>query len=260
MDGLTNTTLLNGVTGNLNRVEIDRRALKDPYVDLKLDSVTTGKNNTINFSLAITADTVINTPLIVQVALIENSVSTSTSTGVFQNVLRKLLLGSDGLTLNNSMTIGQTNYVPAAGSNQEIAINVPISDPSKLSLVAFVEDKNTKEIYQSVIIPAPHKTGTLVTGIGDTNVVKGEASEIQIFPNPANRQFNFELPPNLESGYVWKIADQNGIFVMKGDFSDAAQQRKTVDVSSLSNGVYLVLIGTQGKVPIYKKLVVMNSN
>jgi hypothetical protein len=47
---------------------------------------------------------------------------------------------------------------------------------------------------------------------------------------------------------------------MEGDFNDAFNGVKSVDVSMLVNGVYFVAIGAPGKTPVYKKLVVLNSN
>lgn len=47
---------------------------------------------------------------------------------------------------------------------------------------------------------------------------------------------------------------------MKGDFNDGANGVKTVDISGLINGVYFVLIGAEGEVPVYRKLIVMNQN
>ncbi len=85
-----------------------------------------------------------------------------------------------------------------------------------------------------------------------------QINQIQIYHNPANGQFNFAVPGEFPSGSIWKISDQRGIFVDKGDFRSAVNGIKPVDVSQLANGVYFVLIGAEGKVPVYRKLVVIN--
>ena len=43
-------------------------------------------------------------------------------------------------------------------------------------------------------------------------------------------------------------------------FTGAVNGIKSIDVSMLASGVYYVLIGAEGKVPVYRKLVVMNQN
>jgi len=47
---------------------------------------------------------------------------------------------------------------------------------------------------------------------------------------------------------------------MSGNFNDAFNGAKAVDITSLTNGVYFVAIGAPGKNPVYKKLVVLNAN
>ena len=47
---------------------------------------------------------------------------------------------------------------------------------------------------------------------------------------------------------------------MTGNFNDAFNGVKSIDISSLTNGVYFVAIGAPDRNPVYKKLVVLNSN
>ncbi|MCX8492193.1 MAG: T9SS type A sorting domain-containing protein [Cyclobacteriaceae bacterium] len=94
----------------------------------------------------------------------------------------------------------------------------------------------------------------------DDPLAVANLNNLQIYPNPANGKFNFGYPGSYPDGYIWKVADQHGIFVLTGDFTGAVNGLKSIDVSTLTNGVYYVLIGAEGKVPIYRKLVVMNPN
>jgi hypothetical protein len=265
VDGLKNQKL-DGTTTKLTNVEIDRRALRAPKFKLKLDTTaTTGANreNLINVRLTMVADTVVNTPLIVQVALVEDNVVTPA--GTFKNVLRKLLFGSDptkpdGITITQTFALNQVRVVRPAAADTVIEINVPISNPNNLKLIGFVQDKNTGEIYQSTIMKVKRKVGSMVVGLEDDPQAVTNLKDLQIFPNPANGKFNFGYPGSFPDGYIWKIADQRGIFVLTGDFTGAVNGIKSIDVSTLSNGVYYVLIGAEGKVPVYRKLVVMNQN
>jgi PKD repeat protein len=251
MDG----SKFNGNAYGLDRVDIDRRALMDPQFKLKLDTVTLNpalvpnSNNKLNPVLTITADTTLNRPLLVNVALVENQVGTAT------NVLRKLLFGPDGETLNNTWTPGVTTTI----NRGPIAIDVPVLSPNKLTLVAWVQDKTTRQIYQSVVLPAPWKIGGVNVGTAVENIeIPTELAAIKIHPNPANGVFSFHLPGESNDGFEWKLSDQRGVTVMSGTFEDAFDHRLDVDVSSLSNGVYIVMIAGPGNSVIYEKLVVMN--
>ena len=188
-----------------------------------------------------------------------------------RNVLRKLLFGADGETITNTWVAG-TSIVKL---KSDVEIDVPIANPANLRLVAFVQDKNDlpkvppgeqasspfKEIYQSLSIKAPRKTGSPVVGIDDKELVgPSTLNGIKIYPNPANGSFNFELPTGTSAGYSWKLADQRGVIIQKGDFEDAFNNLKPVDISGVANGVYFVIIAGPGKTVVYQKLVVMNRN
>ena len=237
-------------TGNyleITPVEVDRRALSDPAFDLALTSSSNG--NKITVQLDITALAPLNSPLIAQVALVEKSVGSS------NKVLRKLLFGGDGETINVNWTKGHVESV----IRTNFEIKVPILNPGQLMLVAYVQAKNatSKEIYQSLAVPAPPVTGATITGIGEP---VSTAEQITLFPNPANGVFQFSLPDNFPAEYTWKIADQRGVGVLSGDFAGAVGGQKSVEVEGLANGVYFVVIGAPEKPTVYRKLVVMNRN
>ena len=257
-------TTFDGTYDKLTSVEVDRRALIDPLFDLRLDTVATGLSNLISVQLTITARQNFTTPLIAHVALVEDNVSGN------RNVLRKLLFGADGETITNTWINGQS----IVKLRSDVEINVPIANPANLRLVAFVQDKNDipkiplgelaispfKEIYQSVSIRAPRKSGSPIVGISQEPTTPTTLNGIRIFPNPANGSFNFELPDGSAQGYSWKLADQRGVVVQKGDFEDAFNNRKQVDISGVANGVYFVIIIGPGKSAIHQKLVIMNRN
>ncbi len=249
MDGILIPGKFTGVTNELNKVEIDRRALVEPPFTLTLKDTTSIDNKTISVKMVITAKQNFNSPLIINVALVEKSV------GTFQNVLRKNLFGSAGETVNLSWVQGQIlNKVV-----MDVPLDVPISDPNGLLLIGYVQDKNTKEIYQSIAINGPVKTGDPVVGVDDEPVLAA-LNSIQMFPNPANQQFTFGLPAEVHPGTGWRIIDQRGFTVLEGDFTQKVNGKMEVSVADLPNAVYFVVISSRQGAAIYKKLVVMNRN
>jgi len=249
MDGLLDGVKFNGRFLDVTTVELDRRALVDPLFDLQLDTLPTGLSNTLTARISITANQAFNSPLIVQISLIEKNIN-----GV-KNILRKQLFGADGLTLNTAWVAGQSLVQTQA----DISIDVPIINSSSLALVAYVQDKNTREIYQSVVIDAPAKSGAVIVGLED-DPVAAFGNQISFYPNPANGMFSFVLPSDRAEGFSWRLADQRGAVLVKGDFENQIQGELPVDISTLPNGIYHVIITGPGRFAVYRKLVVMNRN
>ena len=250
MDGILDGVKFKGDYTDFNMVEFDRRALTDPQFDLRLDTIPTGNNNKISVKLTMRALKSINTPLIVQVALIENQ------TGTFKNVLRKQLLGSDGETITLGFNKGDILFK----TRDNVEINVPITNPGQLTLVGYVQDKNTKEIYQSIVMSAPYKKGGVIVGL-EPEIIPTTLNGISLYPNPANGSFYMGIPEGKTGvGFTWKLIDQRGIILKSGDFDELINNTKQVDVTGLANGIYLVMLAGPGKSVVYQKIVVMNRN
>ena len=252
MDGIVDGIKFTGYFTDLNLIEIDRRALKEPLFDLTLENVATASNNLISVKLTMKARKAINTPLIAQVVLVENQV------GIFKNVMRKQLMGTGGETITLPFNVNDVLIKSAT----DVTINVPLVDPTKTKLIAYVQDKNTREIYQSVVIPiaAPFKQGILITGLEDT-VVPTTLNGIAVYPNPASGSFYFKLPENRTSeGFIWKLIDQRGATLKSGDFDNLSNNTKQVDISEFSNGIYFIMLSGPGGSVVYQKVVIMNHN
>ena len=145
-------------------------------------------------------------PVIVNIGLVEDNIGTTPH----RNVLRKLLLGTDGRLITK--VDWTTNPIESIDSETEI--DVPIGlDNNNLYLIAFVQDRITKRIHQAVIKKINDKSGSVIVGIDDP-VLNG-AQAIQIFPNPASRYLNFTSEYKLMDGYTYSIVDQRGVTVLE---------------------------------------------
>jgi hypothetical protein len=251
MDGLLTPGKFTGSTYELNKVEIDRRALVEPIFSLSLKDTTSIDDTHISVRMFITAKQDFASPVIVNVALVEKDVNG------FKNVLRKNLFGSDGKTISLGFIQNQTNKSALVFN---VPIDVPISNPNGLLLIGYVQDKNTKEIYQSIVIDGPVKNGDPVVGIEDELPLITTLNNIQMFPNPANNQFTFGIPAEVYPGSQWQIIDQRGVTVLEGNFEGAVNGLKEVNVAELANAVYFVVMTGPKGVTVRKKLMVMNRN
>ena len=69
---------------------------------------------------------------------------------------------------------------------------------------------------------------------------------------------NFQLNELAKTDYTWKIIDQRGIEVIAGNLKFDSLGVFSVDVNELKNGVYYVIIQSNDKPLIYRKLAIMN--
>ncbi|HEY0656277.1 MAG TPA: PKD-like domain-containing protein [Chryseosolibacter sp.] len=257
MDGLIGNyynKVLNGDHAQIDRVELDRRALEDP--EFMVDTVGFQPaaidvlRAQVTFSYA--APVAHTTPVIFQVALMESAVTIG---GVLhRNVLRKLLLQSEGFTVNRTWNAGDLQSIDI-----DYAIDVPISDGNNLYVVAFVQDKNTRKILQARVLKAPVKQGITPVGIED-DPATAEIRNIHVYPNPASQRINFYLENELSNDYGWHIVDQRGVTVQQGELNRNLLAPQEVSISELANGIYFVRFTRAGKTITYRKIAVLNSN
>src|SRR5690606_13368325 len=236
MDGIQGQyfgTNFDGLLARITPAELDRRALEDPLFRINIDSVATGDNSTLQLNLRYTYIDSLNTlnvPVTLHAALIERDVNGN------ENVVRKLLLRSDGLAVNQTWSEGAfVDY------NVDYLLDVPIVDPDNLYIVAFVQDNSgplsptDRRILQSVIVKAPRKVGPLITGIEDDQAT-ADLKGLIVYPNPASKRFWIHSDHNLAKDYGWKLIDQRGVTVLNGllqrhfDFGD-----QEISISELPN-------------------------
>ncbi len=253
----TPNTFLNGLTplniksgANQLKVTVDSLSLKGSPFDLSLTASNGTSTSKLDVALLIKAKTSFTRPVLAYIALVDKEIIykiNGTDTSKLRNVVRKLLSGGDGKLIAQNWTMGQTLSVLLKG----VEIDVPINNPNKLALIAFLQDKSTKEIYQNVSIAAPTVKPRLVTGLDES-----KDSTIFIFPNPASKQFQFTY---FDAGDEWVLVNQIGSVVQSGKAIQTPNQLNTVNIEGLQNGVYFFKIHLKNKqAPLVRKLIVLN--
>src|SRR6218665_188516 len=225
---------------NMTPVVLLKASLAQPFFSLSVqndDSIS--ENNFFRVSVRLRAEAAFHGPLLLQAALVEKSVKTDNAEAV--NVVRKLLFGSEGKIINRAFRRGD-EFIAESDKAQ---IRFPLTGlPGNAFYVAFVQDKNSKKIYQSATTPAPDKTGMLTTGFEDKE-------QSFVFPNPAK---DYVLLPPARRQAAWTLADQTGRTVMEGEFSGVSDYRRIP--LSLAQGVYILTIRYADKTLIRNKLMV----
>jgi hypothetical protein len=264
MSGIQTGIFANGDYSTfLNGVEIDRMALKKPQLIItKVDTLPTGSSNKINARIHVKADTTVTYPIYANIALMEERDSLTVPGKTYTHIMRKLLFSGSGNTPPlGTLNPGDSLILSNPANGGVTTLNCTIKDATKLRLVAWVQNidplkRGAQEIVQSFVSPIKlnTKTGQVITGVEQTT---GSLDDLVLYPNPAESKFNLALPGDFPEGCIWKIADQRGIYVMSGNFSDAFNGKKTISIS-LQSGVYIVAVGAPGQTPVYRRLVVLN--
>ncbi|MBX2963197.1 MAG: PKD domain-containing protein [Cyclobacteriaceae bacterium] len=259
MDGILGDyfgTIFNGDQTRITAVQVDKRALEDPLFEI---TVTQNPNPIDSINAVITFEYIgtgtFNAPVTFQMALVDSIVGTGSTANI--HVLRKLLLGTEGLTVNQSWTSGTTLDVPVKS-----IINVPVSDGNNLWLVAFAQDRNNKRIHQSHVVRSLPKSTSLVVGLGDDPVL-AQIQDIIVYPNPASKTVNFTIENGFNQltkaeGYTWSIVDQRGVIVKRGSLNEDLTEPQQVEIDSLANGMYIVIFTKGDRTITHRKLAVMN--
>ncbi|UII25238.1 PKD domain-containing protein [Fulvivirga maritima] len=229
----------------IDQVNIERRALMQPMFDIEVESLESGPTS-LEAEVTITALKELSEDVIVHLAVVENDINIDGR--VYGNVLKKLMFGGEGNNLMIDWVNGTSQVLQA-----QWEVNTTLYDNEKLYYVAFVQNRMTQEVYGAVRVKAPAKEQADVTAIDEPEIF--QATEFNIYPNPASERLYFDLPQfNNEMG--WKIVDQRGVQMDTGFFNNETDHE--VDISGLSNGIYYVIVSSQDKPLIYKKIAIMN--
>jgi hypothetical protein len=275
MDGLlgkykaspSDSIYFNGNSLLIDKEEIDRRALIDPRFDISLsiDPVAPGEENKVKGQINleyVDSTQTFSDPVVLHMALVDDTVTVNYSPNLRRHkyVVRKLLLGDEGMLIQASWANGTIQQIPF-----DKLIDVPISNGYDQYLVVWVQDRyakgegNSRVIHQSLVSPAIQRQGVKPVGLED-DPIAAEIRDIQIYPNPANNVLKFNLQNQLTRNYNWRMIDQRGVTVLSGDVNQFFDTPQEIDISRLANGIYFIQIGIGNTSIIHRKIAVMNRN
>lgn len=133
---------------NSIKSKIDERLLLEPQFDLSITGNLNAGNYSVDIDLEVlSVDGLDFSNLVLRVYLIETDIEFVSPPGnngetKFHNVCRSELPSSDGESLSSINAIGNYQY-------QKKFSTVELTDISKAAAVAFIQNKMTKEVYQT---------------------------------------------------------------------------------------------------------------
>ena len=258
MDGIVGNyygTVFNGGFLSITREQLERRSLEDPLFNIILSNKPS-ETDSVAFTLKVWYNhptLAFSSPVTVQVGLVEDHVKENIGGPDNLNVLRKFLLGPEGITVNRSWVFNDTLFF-----TRKMRIDAPIGNNNdSLYLVAFVQDKrlNSRVIHQAVKIKIPRKSGDIITGTDDP--ILAQIKDLAIYPNPATRYINFATNAELTRDYQYSIIDQRGITLLSGNLNRDLSTPQQVELSNIADGAYIVLIYQGGRRILQRKLAVL---
>lgn len=201
----------------------------------------------ININAAVTADNYLNvdadfealsdfnsdSELSLNIAVLEPEIILTEATGLYNagesvyNVLRVMLPDAAGQYVSGPILQGDILQI------QNLAWEITnMRNTDSIAVVAFVQDLNTKEIYQAEALGINGIQNAL--GIDDL-------SGLSVYPNPADRNVTIEFERSIEENNLWVLYDQTGREVLKGSVEKGAKTL-TIDTKEVIAGVYLISI------------------
>lgn len=171
-----------------------------------------------------------------------------TSSGAVNN---QVVLGTDyGIFTTDDITANSVSWT----QENEGMLNVPVFD--LLQQRTIRHDLKTNEDFEGAIYAGTHgrgifKTATTARFIGTEELpsVDIDAKErLQIYPNPASGDVNFELNLANNSDVTILIRDINGREVLRSAVEDVSstQDKVQTNVAKLQPGVYIVTVSGDG--------------
>jgi len=231
-----------GYPGNLTQAKINAEyAVTSPfninvshYLSSDLDSIFI--TATVTASQAFTAGGYLRC----HVVLIEKHIQFTTPPGSngetdFYNVCRRMYPSQTGTLMPMAWNNGDDSTVTI-----KAAIPSYIYDINQLAVVCFVQDNTNKAVLQAGYSSSP---------VGIHNFVNAP-SAINLFPNPANENVNFNFTLAQDAEVVINIYNSAGTLVAtenKGTRS-AGKQEVSLNLEMLASGIYTVeLIADQNR-------------
>jgi hypothetical protein len=168
---------------------------------------------------------------------------------------------------------GMADYTNEANKKGIVPINGTYRAATPLPILSYLVNgasggggnnyTGSKSSYQAFTACDPDETVTTTQRSSITSVIAEERPmqlqpSIMITPNPAANQFNLVFVPSQTGISKMEIFTMNGSKVMEADYgiSEAGNRySKTINVSKLVNGMYLVRVSNAGTVT-NKKIVI----
>ena len=203
------------------------RALVDPQVVVNLDAEFSG-SNTLNINAQVNtligfdvSDAVTLHLVVLEEVVTENTID-------FENVVRAMLPDPGGTQIFNLGDLGSYNLT------ESWTFDPAKVDTAMIVVVAYVQDEDTKEIYQAAVI----NFGGVATNVFGQ---KFEQMKFNLYPNPVSDEMYISFNGSITDQYEMEIFNDMGVLI-DTRIIHRNTSRVTIAVGNYAEGVYTVKI------------------
>ncbi len=160
-----------------------------------------------------------------------------------------------GIPLDSVWNEGQTRSEEITGKLEGFRQD----SKDNFKVAVFVQNINTKEIYQVVIRDV---TGEKDVPDEDPNALEDEIAKrdlqnLNIYPQPAKEYAIVDFGRKLMQDYIWEIIDQRGVTIGRGTVK-RGEEGFEIDTSLLPNGIHFLLMGDKSGLKMHRKLTIIH--
>jgi hypothetical protein len=159
----------------------------------------------------------------------------------FRNVVLDMLPSNFGILLDKEWISGAVDTVEFEWKYASY-----VEDVEDLSLIAFVQDRNSKKVLQATAIP--HTPGVGIS------TERHSLGELQLYPNPARDLLHVNLGTEPDKEGEIRIVDLSAKIVLEARV-EAGIQIQVLDISALTDGMYLIYRVEDGMISDHAKFV-----
>jgi hypothetical protein len=226
------------------------RALVDPRFRIDIDQSQTGDILDIEVEINPVLD-LDGLDLTLHVVIVETEVSASLigleGNDVFRNVVRKLLPDAGGTSLPLSWIAGQPEIYSFSWTIENVF------DAENLALVAFVQDVNTRVIYQaatSVEFGIPTSAEIPVPEVTD------DRPSVIYYPNPASEYVFIRFMENIIEDHILDVYNLSGNLI-RSHVLPSGDNLYEFSTEGLTRGVYVFRIRSNRDIISTTRIVIM---
>ena len=235
------------------RIKSEPDSIKVELSDRKLDfspfTITFGNIDTGGANVTISNESEIDIDLLnslfLQVLLVEEEVTAGDSSNTLIRVAREFLPNPGGTRL----VLDQNINLPLPPQKIE-----RLGDRnSRFRLLAFIQNSETKEIFQTELsdsIPPDLVSSRLITGLTNNPQYN---HKIKLFPNPAQDFVQMYILEGVTLPDHWELTNTMGQ-IIKDD--DVKNRKSNISLQSLAAGMYWLRVYHKGELLAIKPLIV----
>jgi len=222
------------------------RALEDPKFEIELTTSLNSESIDINTRI-IALEALNKSSITVHIAIIESIITDIkgvNNDSIFKSVVKTLLPNASGTNFNQLWDEGNSEIINSSWTLTNVY------DTAQLSVVVYIQDEKTKEIYQAI---SSGNRNTMMVNIDENEEIK--SNHLVLYPNPASDNVILIIKDNEEDNLIITISNELGqqVETIKSFDSNMVQ----IPVSSYKPGIYYVQLKNNNRIIDTRKLIII---